>query len=281
MNSTRLLTLVATVVVSLIASSAYGQTRSSRLSGSTTYDPDGVLEPWKISDVACAESGIVGELHVRIGQAVKVGQALASLNSQALKVQLEIAEAQARSVGRESSARSDVQLNRRKVEAIRAVREQQFSSQMELERAVAELQISEGRLVAEQEEREVLRLQVERLRQQLAERTVFAPIDGMVVEVHKQLGEFVAPNSPQVVRIVDVSRLRASFFLRLEEVDRLRQTTQAKVRLMNGKTIEADIESIAPFAESESGLIEVRVLINNPKRDIRSSHCTLILNPTP
>lgn len=267
------------LVVLMSAHPVCGQNRSSRWANPSNHSPDGILEPWKVSDVACAESGIVDAILTEIGKHVRAGEPLASLDTDSVELQLLIAIAQADSNGREQSVRSDVELNQRKVSAFREARQNQYSSQLELERAIAELSVSQGRLLAELQDREVLRLHVKRLQKQLEQHTIVAPIDGIVVQIHKQLGEFVAPTSPEVVRIVDVSKLRASFFLRIEEVETLENETSVRVRLHNGQVVPATVEHIAPFADSESGLIEVRVLIENQDHRIRSSRCTLLLEP--
>jgi len=259
----------------LLCLSASGQGRSSRLPISTGYSPDGVLSPWKISDVACGETGIVAEIMITAGQRVSAGDILATLDSTAVRMQLAIAESQAASTGREQSVRADVELKKKKVRAYRDARRGQYGSQSELERAEADLEVSKGRLLAELEEQEILRLQVARLRQQLKERTIVAPINGTIVDLHKEVGEFVAPNSPEVVRIVDVSRLRASFFLTVKEVRKLDQKDAVQVELSDGTLTIAKVEHIAPVADGESGLIEVRVLIDNPKNKIHGSRCTL------
>ena len=150
-----------------------------------------------------------------------------------------------------------------------------------MERAQADLKISQGRLASEVEEQEVLRLQVARLKHQIEQRTVVAPIDGMVTELHRELGEFVSPTTPEVLRIVDVSRLRASFFLQVEEVERLPRSGKIRVRLGTDQVTSATLEHVSPVADGESGLIEVRVLIDNPELKILGSRCALLFDEGP
>lgn len=263
----------------LLCHSASAQGRTSRLRVAANASPEGVLEPWKSSEVACSESGLVDELLVRAGQTVRAGQQLAKLNSDTTQLQLQIARSQAESDGTENSIRADVELNVRKVNALQAARVRDHSSQLELERAQAELKVAQGRLLAHLEERDVLQLQVARLEQELKQRTIVAPINGVVVQLLKEVGEFVAPNSPEVVRIVDVSRLRAAFYLHVEEAAELARQTEVDVTLGDGTTHRAEIEHIAPVADNESGLVEVRVLIDNPEMKIHGSRCSLQLGP--
>ncbi|MCC7333643.1 MAG: efflux RND transporter periplasmic adaptor subunit [Pirellulaceae bacterium] len=271
------LTIAIALAVMLLCQSAGGQSRSSRLSGASSYAPDGVLEPWKTSNVACAEPGLLESLQVKLGEQVSVGQPLATLEASALVTQLAIVEAQAAALGRQVAAKADVELNQRRVEALRSARENRFSSQSELDRAQADLNISQGRMTAEIEEQEILRLQVARLKHQIKQRTVVAPIPGIVTKLHRELGEYVSPTSPEILQIVDVSRLRASFFLQVAEVETLPSNGRVHVRLDDGHETAAAIEYVSPVSDGESALIEVRVLIDNPDRKILGSRCTLLL----
>ena len=281
MTSQTVLTRIAVALVAtLLAVPASGQSRSSRMSLSKGYAPDGVLEPWKTSDVASVEPGLLESISVKLGDRVVVGQPLAKIESSALGTQLAIVQAQAAASGRKRAAEADVELNRRRVQALEAARENRYSSQTELERAQADLRIAEGRLASEVEEQEVLRLQVARLQHQIKQRTISAPIDGMVTQFHKELGEFVSPTSPEVLRIVDVSRLRASFFLQVSEVQTLPGDRRVRVRLDDGHETYAEVEHVSPVADGESGLIEVRVLIDNPQLKILGSRCGLLLDET-
>ena len=282
MNSTLKLTQIAIVLAAMsLCQTASGQSRSSRVSVHPGYAPDGVLEPWRTSEVASAEPGLLEALLVHLGDQVKTGQPLAKVESSAMETQLRIVEAQASAQGRQMAAAADVELNRRRVDALQAARENRFSSQSELERAQADLKISLGRLASESEEQEVLRLQVARLKHQIEQRTIVAPIDGTVTRFHRELGEFISPNSPEVLRIVDVSRLRASFFLQVEEVESLPRDGKVRVRLSNDHVTWATLEHVSPVADGESGLIEVRVLIDNPELKIRGSRCGLLFNQDP
>ncbi len=270
--------MAVALVVTLLCLPASGQSPSSRVSLSNGYAPDGVLEPWKKSDLACVEPGLLESLLVKLGERISVGQPLAKIECSAMETQLAIVEAQASATGRHAAAQADVELNRRRVEALQAARENRFSSQTELERAQADLKVSEGRLLSEIEDQEVLRLQVVRLKHQIKQRTITAPIAGVVTEFHKELGEFVSPTSPEVLRIVDVSRLRASFFLQVVEVEGLPSNGQVRVRLGDGRQVLAEVEHVSPVADGESGLIEVRVLIDNPELKIFGSRCALLLD---
>ncbi len=270
--------LVATLA--LTCELASGQQFGNKLEA-PAQGPQGVLEPWRTSDVASSETGLLAEMYVKLGDKVAVGDRIAQLKSEAIRLQLEMAEKQVSALGRIETAEADVQLNERKVQAFTEARIKDFTSQMELERAEMELATARGRLKTELEEREVLELRAAQLRQVLRDRVVVAPIAGHVINIHRESGELVAANAPEIVTIVDVSRLRARFYLTEQEIERIPANRSMQVELSNGKRVIAKVEDIAPVADKESGLIVLSVLIDNLNSGIRSSRCTLMIdNPS-
>jgi RND family efflux transporter MFP subunit len=240
------------------------------------FSPDGILRPWKEADAATAETGLLSKLLVKVGETVTAGQAIAELDCEAIKIQLETARVQAAAEGRLITARAEVAFYQRKLELLSAMRKKNQANELEEERARVDLRMAEGRLQGEMDDRRVLQLQVARLEEQLSERIIRAPISGVVVKLHKEVGEFVAANTPQVIRIADVSRFKAIFYLTDQEVRELPSDKRIRVRLSNGQAVNAFFDYVLPFANDESGLIEMQVLIDNPKNDVLGSRCQLI-----
>lgn len=242
--------------------------------------PEGVLVPWKASYVACAESGLISSLLVQPGDRVQAGDLLAQLDCTLAEIQLEAARVQAAARGKLNQVRAEMELAEKKVLSIQQAREKNHSTQSEIDRALAELKIIEGRHQAELDDLQVLVLQANRMEKLLEQRKVIAPIDGIVEKIAKSAGEYVSPNSPEVVRVVDVSKLRASFFLQLQEAQSLKVASKVKVDVSGNGLMEAVVEHIAPFPDGGSGLIEVHVLVENPDMKILGSRCNLILEPS-
>lgn len=261
----------------LNAPSTLGQTPSQSNSIIADQRPEGVLEPWKTSSVACPEQGLLATLMVKPGDRVKAGAILGQLDSTLSEIQLEIASTQASAIGRIDTAKAEVELAEKKVRSIQQAREKKYSTQSELDRAEAEYKISLSRLQAELDESAIMQLQSRRMEELLRQRKIVSPIDGIVEKVLKSPGEYVSPTSPEVVRIVDISKLRASFFLQVQEIENLKIGTKLDVEITSGRNKTGTIDYIAPYADGESGLIEVQLLIDNPEMKIWGSRCTLKL----
>ena len=263
------------VLVAVVCRVAVAQSPTAPLE-TTSGAPDGILRPWKEADAATAETGLIKKLLVKVGDVVTAGQPIAELDCQALQLQLETARVQANSQGRLITAEAEVALYKRKLELLSAMHQRNQSNELEEERARVDLRMAEGRLQGELDDKRVLQLQVDRLEEQLSERVIKAPIGGVVVKMHKEVGEFVAANTPQVARIADVSQLKAIFYLTDNEVRRLPKDKKLRIRVSNGQAINATFDYVMPYANDESGLIEMQVLINHPNNDILGSRCQLI-----
>ena len=235
----------------------------------------GVLAPWKVCKVAFAESGLVQEIFVAPGAMVQAGQKLASLDTDQQQLLVKMATIQSEATGKVDSARAEVELNRRKLAAVEQGRKNNFTTQTELERIQVELKIAEGRLASELDQCQVEQLNLKKLQTQLHQRTAYAPFSGTVVRMFKEVGEFIAPTSPEVMEVVDTSKLRATFFLSADEVRSLNAAGNKAAVEIDHNILPAELEYVAPVADGESGLIEVRLLIANPKRLVISSSCTL------
>lgn len=267
------------VLVAVLCQAAAAQSPTAPL-GPTSGTPDGILRPWKEADAATAETGLIRKIVVKVGDVVTAGQPIAELDCKAVEIQLETARVQAASQGRMITAQAEVALYKRKLELLSAMHQKNQSNELEEERARVDLRMAEGRLQGEIDDMRVLQLQVERLEEQLSERIIKAPISGVVVKLHKEIGEFVAANTPQVARIADVSRLKAIFYLTDNEVRHLPKDKTLRVRVSNGQAVTAIFDYVLPYANDESGLIEMQVLIEHPQKDILGSRCQL-LTPGP
>lgn len=237
----------------------------------------GIIVPWRVVNVACAESGLLEELLVRPGDAIEQGQALARLESAQQELAIEVARAQASATGRIQMSQAEVKLNKQRVSAIERGRRGDYTTQSELDRAQADLDISIARLTMERDEQLVQQLQLKRMEKQLEQRTIFAPYTGSVQKIHKQQGEFVAPTSPEIMEIVDTSKLRAVFYVTLSELGKLAVGQSIEVNLEGLTGMTAEVEFIAPMADAGSGLIEIRALIDNPTRAVQGSSCIIVL----
>ncbi len=253
----------------------FGQNRFTPTSAQQR-DLDGVIQPSCDSDVASIEMGVIRQIFVKPGDRVVRGQPLIELESEGIQGQIRVKKAEADSTGKIEQARAELALHQAKFDKLSKLLFDGKASASEVERAKVDLSIANGRLQTEQEAIQVLKSDLERFIRQLEDRTVRAPFDGIVTDVFKEVGEVVATNSPSVLRMIDVTTLRATFSVQESELPNLNVGKTIKLQLANGSVIEGTIEYVPPVADPETGWFMINVAIDNRDGKIIGSRCTRI-----
>lgn len=228
-------------------------------------------EPYRVINLAAAESGIVIGLNVEEGDPVEKDQALADLNQDVLKASVEIAKGHRDAVSGLKSAESELKLRSERLNKLKVLRLNENASEEEVNRAQLEFEVAEARLLQVREQLEIKRLEYERIRLQLALRTVRSPIDGVVTELYRDIGEFVSPADPVVLTIVQLNPLRATFSVPVADIKSIRKGQTIAVRVEGAaKPVNAKVELVSPVINAESQTVRVKVELPNPAHRIRS-----------
>jgi RND family efflux transporter MFP subunit len=228
-------------------------------------------EPYRVINLAAAESGIVIGLNVEEGDPVEKDQALADLNQDVLKASVEIARSHRDAVSGLKSAESELKLRSERLNKLQTLRLNENASEEEVNRAQLEFEVAEARLLQVREQLEIKRLEYERIRLQLALRTVRSPIDGVVTELYRDIGEFVSPADPVVLTIVQLNPLRATFSVPVADIKSIRKGQTIAVRVEGvAKPVNANVELVSPVISADSQTVRVKVELPNPGHRIRS-----------
>lgn len=243
---------------------------------------DGFTEPYKTVNVAAVETGTIKSIEVREGESVEEGQIVARLDDEVHQALLNIAAESMHAQGQLNSAEAEVKMRRRRLEKLEALREQGHARQEEVERARADLEIAEAQLLSAHEQQQVRRLEYDKVQVQLERRVIRTPIDGVVNLLHKDVGEFVAPNDPDVLELVCLDPLMATFNVPSYLATRLSLDQTVSVYLDDVEQwVEGQVAIIAPVTDAESSTVRIKVRISNADRKYRSGeHCTLQFEST-
>lgn len=265
---TRRRTREAVFLTTLFVGSACGQT------------VDGLTEPFRTIRVATPETGIIKAVAVEEGDEVAAEQVLAELDTDIHILLLEIAKQSMEANGRRDAAFAEKQLRKARLEQFTKLREKGHARQEEVNRARMELAVAEAQLTSAEEDLLIKELEHKKFKSQLDRRSIRAPVSGLVSEIHKQKGEFVAPNSPEVLTIVELDPLVAVFSLTSRQAMRLKVGQKMKVRFSQiDKESMGKISFIAPVTDAESGTVRMKIRIKNPNREFRSGERCMILVP--
>ena len=148
---------------------------------------------------------------------------------------------------------------------LKELRERSHASQQELDRAETQLRIAQAALQSVVDERAVRALEYERTKVQLEQRKLRSPIDGIVVEIMKDPGEFVSLSDPVILRLVQLDPLLAVFSTPAALGRSLEKGQEVSLAIDQvEKPVVGVVEFVAPTADPQSGAVRVRVRIPNP-----------------
>ena len=211
--------------------------------------------------------GRVISLEVREGDRVTTGRLLARLDEDVLNAMLKIAKADMESAGRLEAAQAELRMHQESLEKLEELLQRNHATQREVDRARAQKEMAEARVKAAQEELAVKSLEYARTQAQLEQRRVLSPIDGVVTRVYKDAGEFVSPNDPILVKVVQLDPLLIVFSVPVAEARKLAADETVRVRIESAEEpVEGVVEFVSPMGDAQSGTMRVSVRIPNPGR---------------
>ena len=231
---------------------------------------EGFTEPYQTIDVAAAETGIVQDVRVELGQAVKKGEVLGTLDDDVLKASLEIAQLKANSTAAIDAAKAELELKQQRLNALTDINRTGGGSREEFARAQADAELSRAKLKAAEESLAADRLEVKKIEAQLLRRSIRSPIDGVVTEIHRDPGEFLSLTEPKLFTLVRLDRLRAKFFVPADQTTRLSLGQRVKLASAEEKSLTGELEFVSPVTHAESGLVRVDVILDNREGRVRS-----------
>lgn len=138
-------------------------------------------------------------------------------------------------------------------------------SREELLRLEADYVTSKGRLeqLLEQKKREVL--EHESAERERLQRYVIAPVDGVIVKMIPQVGEWAKPGDP-IISLVDATTALLHLTIPHKEARSLRVGMPQAVMLDVSDSVfrtMGRVSFVSPVADPASGLVEVRIMFSN------------------
>ncbi len=232
---------------------------------------DGFTEPYRRVAVPAPEVGILSAVNVEEGDRVRSGDVLAKLDDEVLKASLAVARAAKEAKGGLAAAEAENEARKKILEGYKRLSEKGNASQREYERAVNEQLKASANLQSVREELEVRRLEYERVKAQIEQRQIKSPINGHVVAVDKEAGEFVSPTDPVILHIAQLDKLKAVFSVPRKAVQDVKVGQEVVLSVGFEETRRSGrVEFVSPTADPQSGSVRVKVAIANEDGKIQS-----------
>lgn len=211
-----------------------------------------LIEPYMVANVGSAVDGVLEQVLVERGDAVRKGQVIARLRSNVEAASVKLSE------GR-------VEFARRRVERNETLYEQKLISAQERDELVTETRLREEEL---NRDREILRL-----------RTITSPLDGVVVERHLAPGESIRAEKSVILKLAQINPLNVEVVAPAGLFGSLRAGMPGRVSLAPffPGVYQARIVVVDKVIDAASGTLGVRLQLPNPGNRIPSGlRCSVV-----
>jgi RND family efflux transporter MFP subunit len=235
--------------------------RAARRDLDSAVKATGVIRPVVGAEVKVGSraSGVVEQLHVRVGDRVEKGRLLAQLESRELAARRDQAAAALESARARATLAAQERARARRLAAGEAL------SQGDLQRAESQAALADAAVAEASAALTLARVQLEQAR-------ITAPISGVVASVATQEGETVSATlaAPTFVTIVDLGRLELWAYVDETDIGRIQlgQAATFTVDAYPDRTFEGQVTAVYPRAELRDNVVNyVAVVRFAPPRD--------------
>ncbi len=227
----------------------------------------GVTEPKEEIDLAFPETGILSAVAVNEGDRVEKGQLLMELESSIQVARKKIAEIRAGSLAGMRSARAEMQMRERRLEQVRGLGARS-SNPDELARAEADFEMATASFQTAEEGAATAAIELELVEAEIERRKLRSPINGIVVDILRDVGESLVGADAIAVKVVDLSALHLVVHMKSSEAILLHEGSSLMVAPFNTSKespiwTRATLEFVSPVANVSSGTRKVRLLLEN------------------
>ncbi len=236
-----------------------------------SVEATGTLAPWEEVIVSSEAPGTVATLNADLGDSVKAGATLATLDQREAKLNLADAEAShltnIKGLEKEKARVTDARTNLKRYEDLyksAMVSQSQFDFIKTLY-VVTEAQHKEAEAKVGQS---AARLNLSKKR--LSDTVITAPIDGEIKKRFVSVGEAVKDRSP-LFTVVSVGRLkfRAAVAGASAPLIKPGQTVRITVDAFKDRVFEGDLARISPAIDAETRTLDVEAVIPNRDNALR------------
>jgi len=207
------------------------------------YSGTAALEAEEEATVVARVGGVVEEILVDEGTAVRAGQALARLDDERLRLERERAEVELAKLERVYERTQTMHAK----QLVSAERFEQIRSDYETQQVARDL-----------------------AQMQLEYATVRAPIGGVVSARHIKTGNMIRENDP-AFRVTDFDPLRAVMHVPERGLNKLREGQTATLRFdaLPGEVFTGRVTLISPTVDPETGTFRAIVEVRDPSRQVK------------
>jgi len=232
-----------------------------------TVEYDGIIEPFVMVEIGTPTDGIVAKVNVDRSSPVKKGEVLVELESSVEQVTLEKAKAVATFDSEVGQQQTQLALAKRVYERIKQL---SAISAQDKDQAATEILLTEYRLEKARENLRLARIDLQKARRVLAQRSVKSPISGVVVERYVSPGEYV--NNQPLLRLAQIDPLRVEVIVPAHLFSKISPGMTAKIipEMSEYDQQTATVTIVDKVIDSASNTFGVRLELPNTELQMPS-----------
>jgi RND family efflux transporter MFP subunit len=253
-------TTLTLMAVAFSAPVAFAQSSSA----SPARGLDCMIQPHQIVQVGSAAAGVIDDILVDRGDLVTRGQTIVRLQSGVERAALAVARERAQQQGDMTVASGSADLAQRELKRAQELHAQNFVSQTYLDKQRAEAAVAGGRTDQASERRKLAQREVDLAAAQLAQRSIGAPIDGVVIERFMSPGEFV--DQKPILRIAAIDPLRVDVLVPATAFGQVEPGMKGAVmpELLQKREHVAVVKTVDRVIDAATNTFRVRLELPNP-----------------
>lgn len=229
---------------------------------------EGVVSPLEFADVSVENEGLITEIAVRPGDLVVREEWVAKLSRDSFSANVSKAESSATAAQRKSqnvfrikSLEEELRGRQRRLKRINSLLSNSKTNRFtpvtsseidELESTIAKLQMDiqseKTELIALDFESRAAQQDAELAKIDLARTVIHSPLTGVVVDLHKQLGEYAKPGD-RIASVMRMDRLQLRFEIPLATLRRGKSLGINSIADLVGLKVEIEVPPLQPDAE--------------------------------
>lgn len=250
-----LLPLIATLQAALAVAGAHATSANAL---------DCMIQPHQIVHVGSAVPGVIERILFDRGDLVTLGQPIVQLQASVERAALAVARERAAQAGAVRAATGAQDLAQRELERSKELYQENFVSQTYLDKQRAELQMAGGRADEAKERRKLSTRELDLATAQLEQRTIRAPIAGVVVERFMSPGEYV--DQKPVLRLAAIDPLRVDVLVPAQAFGQVQVGMRGRVvpELFDRSEHTATVKTVDRVIDAASNTFRVRLELPNP-----------------
>ncbi|MGD8535574.1 MAG: efflux RND transporter periplasmic adaptor subunit [Candidatus Aminicenantes bacterium] len=224
----------------------------------------GVIEAWNKINITPDIGGKIAKIHVEEGDVVKKGQLLAELDTRAVRLQLEQAQAAL------AVAEANYNDARKNMDRMERLKKEDAASDQQYEKVKLAYDASEAQLKQAQAALNLARYNLD-------VSLMKAPFSGVVASKNAEVGEVINPMmggfsaTSGVLTLMDFSRVKIEVDATQRDVARIKRGQPAELRVtaLPDRIFKGQVSIVNITADPVSKKFKVEVTINNPDLALR------------